>query len=253
MAYFARQKRQSRFYWAELGFLALGLLGLQPSLIINLIMGSQAKSSPNANPVQQAFQNQPVDFYRDPSVTHLASYYPMQQWIGATGSAQASMPYAATAYGQIPYNGQLAYGQYAQALQYAQFAPLSQPTTPNGWQNQPVYLAQANTGYSTAGMSGTANSNQWSTSQANNYGNRVGSNQSSPTYSGNSFANAGTYPYNLQTPRTSQQSVFENGYNSNYDTGRANTASAPQSYSYPSSSAKPSTWQRYQPTNPVYR
>ena len=72
MAAFIRQKRQSRFYWAELGFMALGLLGLQPALFTNFLMGTQSKPAYNdasyANPQLQSFE-----IYKDWAASQLAS------------------------------------------------------------------------------------------------------------------------------------------------------------------------------------
>ncbi len=257
MAHFVRQKRQSRFYWAELGFMALGLLGLQPSLFTNLILGSQ----PRSNPFHSTLQNQPFDPYRDLSATHLASYYPTQSSIGLPAIAQGWPHYTPPTYGQNPASGQPTYGQptygqlqqnpYAQPFQqlnahsqtvpttglyaqqnyttpsafnsqvpqYAQYSSTPQLSMSYGGQNQPTYFAQANNGYS---WPGAANGDRW--------------------------------PYNALTPRSSQQSLFESGYGSINDvTGRANTASSSQSYGYPSSSAKPNAWQRYQPDSSMYR
>ena len=285
MAHFARQKRQSRFYWAELGFMALGLLGLQPSLFINLIMGSQTKS----NPFLSTLSNQTSDVYRDLPATHLASYYPAQPLLGLPSIAQGWPQYTPPSYGQNPTFGQPTYGQLTQSPfsqpyqqyntspqtlptlgsytpqhnystpsasnphtpQYAQYSPTSPFASSNGGQNQPAYFAQANTGYS---WPGAANSDQWSASQANNHSNRIGNFQTGAIYADNSNSPSGSYPYNALTPRSSPQSLFDSGYGSNnYLAGRANTASSLQTYGYPSSSAKPNAWQRYQPNSPMYR
>ncbi len=278
MAHFARQKRQSRFYWAELGFMALGLLGLQPSLFINLIMGSQTKS----NPFQSTLPNQTFDVYRDLPATHLASYYPAQPFLGLPSLAQGWPPNTPPSYGQNLTYGQLAQNPFRQSgqqfntssqtfptsgsyvpqqnysnlaaynpQQYAQYSPTPQFASSYGGQNQPAYLAQANTGYS---WPGTANSDQWSALQSNNYDNRVGNFQPGAMYADNPNSISGSYPYNALTPRTSPRSLFDSGYGSNnYVAGRTNTASSSQTYGYPSSSSKPSAWQRYQPNNPTYR
>jgi hypothetical protein len=72
MAVFGRQKRQSRFYWAELGFMALGLLGLQPSLFTSLFTGLQSKPASYVD--QNHTTAQPLDFYRDWAASQLVSF-----------------------------------------------------------------------------------------------------------------------------------------------------------------------------------
>ncbi len=76
MAYFARQKRQSRFYWAELGFMALGLLGLQPSLFTNLLTGSASKLQAPAEAQYQTQLSQAMRGYEYMSAPQFASYSP---------------------------------------------------------------------------------------------------------------------------------------------------------------------------------
>ncbi len=44
------RKKNSRFYWAELGFLALGLVGLNPTLLTDLLIGSTVPA-PSTAPV----------------------------------------------------------------------------------------------------------------------------------------------------------------------------------------------------------
>ncbi len=132
MAHFSRQKRQSRFYWAELGFLTLGLLGLQPSLFTNLLAGSQSKLAGSQSKLisyQPAFHNQeypyyPVfDSYRDWTNTQLSSYMPAQPTIGPENQNQrwlASQTVTSslhpTSYPQTAYLA----GQFAQPSTFAQ-------------------------------------------------------------------------------------------------------------------------------------
>ena len=124
MAHFSRQKRQSRFYWAELGFLTLGLLGLQPSLFTNLLAKSQSKLSS----YQPAFHNQEFpyypafDSYRDWTNTQLSSYMPTQQTIGPENQNQRWFPSQTVTSAlhptSYPQSAFLA-GQFAQPSTYA--------------------------------------------------------------------------------------------------------------------------------------
>ncbi|HUP77382.1 MAG TPA: hypothetical protein VM260_02395 [Pirellula sp.] len=94
MAHFSRQKRQSRFYWAELGFLTLGLLGLQPSLFTNLLAGSQSKLS-SFKPVfhNQEYPYYPAfDGYWDWMNIQQSSYMPTQSTIGPENQNQRWFP-----------------------------------------------------------------------------------------------------------------------------------------------------------------
>lgn len=244
MAHFARQKRQSRFYWAELGFMALGLLGLQPSLFTNLIMGSQTKS----NPFHSTPQNQPLDLYRDLSATHLASYYPTQlsyptqPSIGLPAMVQGWPQYTPPTYGQNPPSGQPTYGQptYGQLPQN----PYSQP------------FQQLNAHSQTVPTSGLYAQQNYSTPSAYNSQIPQYAQYSSTPQFATSYGGQNQPAYSAQANNGYSWPAAANvgGYGSNNDfAGRASTASSSQSYGYPSSSAKPGAWQRYQPNSSMYR
>ena len=107
MAVFGRQKRQSRFYWAELGFMALGLLGLQPSLFTSLFTGLQSKP---ASYVDQHYTTaQPLDLYRDWAASQLASFVinphsgPMNTTNGWAPAPFNGSQVPSTSYGQSGY------------------------------------------------------------------------------------------------------------------------------------------------------
>ncbi len=256
MAHFARQKRQSRFYWAELGFIALGLLGLQPGLFTHLIFGPPARPSSYDDSRYQAFSNQALSQFqgldndRDRSQTYLASYHPAQS-IYAGQFAQPSF-YAQPqqqSYAQLPAytetaaNQQLQYyppqsANYQQQLQYAQSV---QPNPATGWQNQATYVAQSNNGYTPTGLSASGYQ------PAQTY-------QPTATYQPNSYPNALTSGYSGLATRPLQQPLFDTSTNSTYNTGPGNAASSALSYPYQPNSANTSTWQRYRaPTTPIYR
>lgn len=266
MAHFARQKRQSRFYWAELGFLALGLLGLQPSLFTNLMSGSQSKSSSH----HQAFQNQEFtqnpafDIYRDWTNTHLSSYMPTQQ-ISYPQSAHLAGQFAQPStyaqsqqqlYAQLPAYAGTGSNPYHQsyAPQSANYHPQPlytqsiQQAVPSGWQNQAAYPAEASNGYPNPNASAYGN---WLPSQPTTYGSNTGSYQPNAAYQ--PYSNIGTNAYSGLTPRLSQQPLFESGYNSNYRTGTASTALSAQSYPFPSNTTNSGAWRPYRPATSIYR
>jgi hypothetical protein len=109
MAYFARQKRQTRFYWAELGFMALGLLGLQPSLFTNLIKGSQSKSIALTDDSYPKQQGQSLRGYaylpthqQFESILPAYAEFPANQVNGWQQPAVASYPYASQQLYNLP-------------------------------------------------------------------------------------------------------------------------------------------------------
>lgn len=130
MAVFGRQKRQSRFYWAELGFMALGLLGLQPSLFTSLFTVLQSK--PASYMDQHHTTAQPLDFYRDWAASQLASFVTNPQSAPVhTTNGWAPAPFHGS---QVPStsHGQSGYAapQYssAQSVGTSQYAAQNYPT-----------------------------------------------------------------------------------------------------------------------------
>ncbi|MCY2981831.1 MAG: hypothetical protein NTU79_24485 [Planctomycetota bacterium] len=130
MAVFGRQKRQSRFYWAELGFMALGLLGLQPSLFTSLFSGLQSKPASYVDPNYTTAQ--PLDFYRDWAASQLVSILtnphsgPVQTTNGWSPAPFNGSQVPSTSYGQPGY----AAPQYSSAQSYGtpQYAAQNYPT-----------------------------------------------------------------------------------------------------------------------------
>ena len=291
MAYFARQKRQSKFYWAELGFMALGLLGLQPSLFTNLVLSSQTKSISYKEPYNQTGVYHPFAGYQDGTSGQFASLLPVQPASSPFNSAQGwmaqnsnsyltSTSYTPSAYQQPsnfaqqqPYTQSLYVQQptstgvpgYAQQQNYLpqsayyqqpqQFSSSGYQSAPNAWANQPAYLAQANTGYSTPSA---ADNNNWLGAQPNLYGNNNSNYQPTTSYPSNLYpsnmsSKASAYPYNALAPRSAQQQTFGNN-TSYYNSGPTNSASSAQRYPYQSNAATSGSWQRYQaPGSPLYR
>ena len=97
MAYFARQKRQTKTYWAELGFMALGLFGLQPGLFTSLVTPSQAKISALADTYYASYQGRPSlaysDYLSSPSLAIASNLYGP-----STGNWGQSQPYVASSF-----------------------------------------------------------------------------------------------------------------------------------------------------------
>ena len=239
MAHFSRQKRQSRFYWAELGFMALGLIGLQPGLFTHLIFGSPSRPTSYDDSHYQAFLNpalnqiQTLDHYRDWPQTYLASYHPAPSIYGTVGSNQG------WASSQLPTSSYLPSTSYSQSpyltSQFPQPSIYPQPAAPTGWQNQATYVAQSNNGYTQPSLA------------ASGY-------QPSVAYQPSSYPNTLTSAYNGLATTATQQPLFDTSYNSNYNTGTAKASSSALNYPYQPNAANTSTWQRYRaPTPPIYR
>lgn len=145
MAVFGRQKRQSRFYWAELGFMALGLLGLQPSLFTSLFTGFKAKPASYADQNYNPTQPQSLDFYRDWAAFQLASLLTQPHsgpvstpngWAPApiNGSQVPSSLYGQPGYAAPNYSTAQSFGQSTQSYGTPQYAAQNYPPqnyTPN--------------------------------------------------------------------------------------------------------------------------
>ncbi len=138
MAVFGRQKRQSRFYWAELGFMALGLLGLQPSLFTSLFTGFKAKTASYADQNYPSTQPQSLDFYRDWAAFQLASLMTQPQsgpistpngWAPApvNGSQVLSSAYVQPGYAAPHYSSAPSYGSSAPSYGTPQYAAQNYP------------------------------------------------------------------------------------------------------------------------------
>ncbi|AMV30957.1 hypothetical protein VN12_02500 [Pirellula sp. SH-Sr6A] len=89
------RKKNSRFYWAELGFLALGLVGLNPSLLTDLLIGSTV-------PVPQNIPSQPLYGYPPPTSAPYGAYpgnpYTDNGWHGATPNYQPTAYFPQSSY-----------------------------------------------------------------------------------------------------------------------------------------------------------
>jgi hypothetical protein len=206
MSTFARQKRQPRTYWAELGFMALGLVGLQPSIITNLLQSAPAKVASYVE--QNGYQVSPesLDQYRNWAASQLtALVHPSQNGPINTGNGWSPAPVASNSY--------LPSTNYAQPSAYVAQQPGVGQYSPYGNQNSNQYnnyqTAQPHA-YSMQTNASQPNANP-STYGQPYYGQQQTYNQQ-PLYGqqqANSYPNS-QYP-NSQYPNPQSQYV---GYNS---------------------------------------
>lgn len=281
MAHFSRQKRQSRFYWAELGFMALGLLGLQPGLFTHLIFGSPSRPSSYDDSHYQAFLNpalsqiQTLDHYRDWPQTYLASHHPAQSIYGTVGPNQGWAPLQpstssylpSTSYSQSPY----VTSQFPQPSTYAQqqqqlFAQLPAFTgtstipqqqnysPPSANYQQQLPYAQSMQPAAPTGWQNQATYVAQSNSSYTQPSLAASGYPPTAAYQPSSYPNTFTSAYNGLATKATQQPLFDTSYNSNYNTGTAKASSSALNYPYQPNTANTSTWQRYRaPTPPIYR
>jgi len=241
MAYFARQKRQTKTYWAELGFMALGLFGLQPSLFTNLLSVPQPNLSAVSDPFYAAYQSRHqskyFDYWNVPSLTLASDLY------GANAGSFPQSPFLANSYSpaintlqpsffaaQYPQSanvGQLsAYSQQPLYAQAAYAPPYSAPTYSQQYSIQPNLAQQYATGQNqsqTAQPIYSQPNNQLGYNQQNNqtgYGQQASNQQTYGQTASNSsiaypqsqnFASQSTYqPYRQPTQSGYQQNQNKN-------------------------------------------
>jgi hypothetical protein len=159
MAYFARQKRQTKTYWAELGFMALGLFGLQPGLFTNLLSAPQPSLSELAGPIYASYPFRPQSNYLDysstPSLTLASNLY------GTNAVSWAQPQYLSNSF--LPAINTLPPSYLA--TQYPQSANVSQLST---YPQQPLYSQAAYAPAFSALGYPQQNSNQLGYSQPSN-------------------------------------------------------------------------------------
>jgi hypothetical protein len=268
MSYFPRQKRQARTYWAELGFLALGLFALQPSLLSNLFSVPPNRTAVEYGRQLYAPQTYPVSNSQNWLANSLGSNYVpaylTPQMYGAQNLAghqswppqnTPSMPNPtgiSSAYysaGQFPtaYTGQGFGYSMPSSSTYAMQQPQSlwngreyQPSQSSHLQTSNTYAYPNTQNYAAAAYSG------WPTQTT---ANRNWNN--SPT---NSYAGSSTNPFNSLT-RPAQSPLFgnsnRNGYSGadSYLSGRTNSSYSP----YPANANSSDSFTPYRPGNSLYR
>jgi hypothetical protein len=186
------RKKNSRFYWAELGFLVLGLVGLNPSLLTDLLVG-------NSVPAPQNFSAQPL--YGHPTSSPTQSQYgayPPTTYApsGGYGSHQAYPPSAQfhqTGYGATPPTTSM-FSQQDIPLLASQVSEYLSSATAPWWNSPPGTQGSQNVRPSTAGLAPTY-SNTYPASQTN------GQSGSIPSYPGEGqFGAPNSYGSTWQNP-----------------------------------------------------
>ena len=220
MAIFGRQKRQARTYWAELGFMILGLLGLQPTLFMSLLQGTPEKVANYAEQNGYSVSPQSLEAIRDWTTSHLTGLLPhSQQGPMSTPNGWAPVPVQAT--GALPSTSYTPSG-------YLASQPMTQPYpmqntygTAAGYAQQPATYGQTAAGY------GQPNYSQPGYSQPNygqsNYG------QSNYGQFGNAQAGYGQPLNAAQNPNVQ----YQNGYQNSYPNSSLPTNSVPSSNQQP--------------------
>ncbi|MEQ1826083.1 MAG: hypothetical protein ABL921_09055 [Pirellula sp.] len=213
MATYLRQKRQTRFYWAEIGFLVLGLLGLQPALFTSLFTGNQTKPVAGYDQIPSGLSYPSLETYKEWAAAHLASLLTHSQSQGPinTGTGWAPVPLN-SAYGASTSPTASAYGQ-----------PANYST--NLYGQQPVY---GQPGYNQLGYSQPSYNHQYGQpnyAQQYSLPSTNGINQpyaANPPYIANQPYGA-NQPGGLQSPYGSQSAYMAQvpGNNSTYNNGHS--------------------------------
>ncbi|MCY2985414.1 MAG: hypothetical protein NTY15_17440 [Planctomycetota bacterium] len=293
MAHFARQKRQTKTYWAELGFMALGLFGLQPGLFTSLLTPSQTKFSAATDPYLSAYQSRPASGYSEYPPTHNTSQlgaftqqllstqaaYNPSYLLSNDSQAYSSQPILSQAFPagqnayqatpQFSYNqpsaqtgfSQQSFGQQTNLQSYPQSQNLAAQQNYQQYQ-QPVQttyqqnqIAWPNpANYVAQAHSGYSAASSGSGLYANNGVNY----QPNSAYQLSSYSGARNNPYSAYEPYPPQQSLFGNGtgstaFNSNGYHTGSNYGTT-SAQNYPYQTANTGGWQRYlAPGSPLYR
>ncbi len=272
MSQFPRQKRQARTYWAELGFLVLGLFALQPNLLRSLFSGTQINANSYADrpyyPVNQNYANSNsqswqansmgsmyLPAYQNPIYIGQQAWVP-QRTIGSLPPANSN----SSALLQAQYQPTPAMNQsyvpwdYNQAQQhsvptgygYQQPYQNAQPwanTARNDWQSQQSYDNQGTGRFSAS----TQTNGQWPT--------HPDSTGRGSSYPSNMYAGSSSNPFKPLVTKPAQPSLFGSG-SSNYGadsylSGRANSTS--QRFPYPTNSSSTNSFTPYRPGSNLTR
>ena len=230
MAIFGRQKRQPRTYWAELGFMILGLLGLQPTLFMSLLQGTPEKVANYAEQNGYSVSPQSLEAIRDWTTSHLTGLLPhSQQGPMSTPNGWAPVPVQAT--GALPSTSYTPSG-------YLASQPMTQPYpmqntygTAAGYAQQPATYGQTAAGY------GQPNYSQPGYSQPNygqsNYGQ---SNYGQSNYGQSNYGQFGNAQAGYGQPLNAAQNPnvqYQNGYQNSYPNSSLPTNSVPSSNQQP--------------------
>ena len=242
MTYIPRQKRQARSYWAELGFLVMGLFALQPSLLTNLLPGPQNKHTQEMGsqyyPMQGRFQPNGQNWWSN-SVD--AAYRPLPMQTAMQGLNSNWQPQNNFGWDRIDPNSpsHLATSQFhGQSPQYG----VQQPQFPqysNNWGNQSSQI-------------GSTNNLNWGGPSSNSWASQTVANSNWRNAPSNSYGTSSN-PFSSLIGKPSQSSLFGNGSAGSgadsYLSGRTNSAYSP----YPTNSNGSNSFVPYRPGNSLYR
>ncbi len=213
MAIFGRQKRQPRTYWAELGFMILGLLGLQPTLFMSLLQGTPEKVANYAEQNGYSVSPQSLEAIRDWTTSHLTGLLPhSQQGPMSTPNGWAPVPVQAS--GGLPSTSYTPSGYLASQSMTQPYPMQNTYGTAAGYAQQPATYGQPN--YSQPGY-GQSNFGQ---SNYGQFGNAQTGYGQQPQY-GTNPANATTNGWNsqpmngVQNPNVRYQNAYQNTYSAN--------------------------------------
>ena len=245
MAIFGRQKRQPRTYWAELGFMVLGLLGLQPTLFMSLLQGTPEKVVNYAQQNGYSVSPQSLETFRDWTGSQITGLLPHSQQ-GPMNTQNGWAPVPVQARGTLPSTSYIPNSYMAPQPMMQPFTTQNGYSQQNGYTQQNVYspaatYTQQPTAYGQAGGQYLQPSNgQLGFSQADNrYPNHF---QNNSSMTGQTSANS--YPPNqfqtAQHPAVGPQTGF--GYNNQYSANPnvyGNGTYQGQGYNVPPSNQQP--------------
>ncbi len=146
MAIFGRQKRQPRTYWAELGFMILGLLGLQPTLFMSLLQGTPEKVANYAEQNGYSVSPQSLEVLRDWTTSHLTGLLPHSQQ-GPISTPNGWAPVPVQASGTLPSTSYTPSGYLASQPMAQPYSTQNAYGTPASYAPQPAAYGQNAVGY----------------------------------------------------------------------------------------------------------
>lgn len=242
------RKKNTRFYWAELGFIGLGLLGLNPNLIGEL-MGGNSESAKAVREATKAITEDLIERTKTSVGNNILSPHqlaPPNTGMGQIGYVQPAS-YANVLPPAIMYGNQIYYSQQYYVPQNSPYPQPSQPPTQHQAFNYQESTAQIANMISDAArrLAFDQSASQQSSSQQN--GQFWGSNQDSTRQTPANTVPPANYPnladqsYMAQMPGNSGPQISTNmvkGYDSNYPSAsNSGLNNASRNTAFPSTSS----------------